>query len=135
MTQQEEFVEQNDESEEAPFYAYMIFQYDVDSYYVGTVDINQINKNIYAFNIIYPISAYLSNGLYVFTTLNGMGDTAYELNLNKSRVIAIFTPSEKVVEQYESIINKLHKNIPDLNDDNEEDTTDHMNFYEVKTIQ
>ena len=135
MTQQEEFVEQNDESEEAPFYAYMIFQYDVDYYYVGTVDINQINKNIYAFNIIYPISAYLSNGLYVFTTLNGMGDTAYELNLNKSRVIAIFTPSEKVVEQYESIINKLHKNIPDLNDDNEEDTTDHMNFYEVKTIQ
>lgn len=112
--------------------SYMVFQYDIDSYYIGTVDIEQIKQNEYAFNLLYPLSIYLENGTYIFTDLNGLGDSQYQMNLNKSKVISIFTPNDRTVAEYERIINKLYNNIPALNG---EQTTDLSGFYEVKTIQ
>lgn len=112
--------------------SYMVFQYDIDSYYIGTVDIEQIKQNEYAFNLLYPLSIYLENGTYIFTDLNGLGDCQYQMNLNKSKVISIFTPNDRTVAEYERIINKLYNNIPALNG---EQTTDLSGFYEVKTIQ
>ena len=109
---------------------YMIFQYDIDSYYIGTVDYNLINQNEYAFNIAYPMSIFLDSGNYIFDNLYGLGDIAYSLSLNKSKVIAIFTPNDKVVAEYERIIHRLFNNIPEL-----EIESAPMNFYEVKTIQ
>lgn len=139
MTEQEQLenedIEQNDNNEVQ--YLYMMFQYAVDSYYVGTVDSKQLNDGSYAFNILYPLAIHLDeNNRYMFSELNNLGDSKYPLNLNKSMVLSIFSPNNIILEQYENVIKKLH-NTPDLSEEFiEDDTTSADIFiYEVKKIQ
>lgn len=129
-------LEDNNYDEEQQNLLYMIFQYDVDSYYVGMVDSRQLNDGSYAFNILYPLAIYLDeDNRYKFSELNNLGDSQYPLNLNKNEVIAIFSPNAIIIQNYDEIIQRLHnKNNNTFIDDYTKDDTDIL-IYEVTNIQ
>ena len=104
-------------SQEEIVFELKVFQYSEYQYVIGLVELEQLNDNSYAFNI--------HNALFD----NILVDSSYIYNLNKNKVISIFTPSPEFEFEYYNEIN--NKN----NDESDESEIDEYSFHQVGAIQ
>lgn len=90
-----------------PVFQYYVLQYALDEYYIGVMDMNKIDNNDYAFEVLQPLNITRYNNDYVITAFNfGLGDSNHVLYVNKDKIISVFTPTDEIIESYCNGINK-----------------------------
>lgn len=108
----------------------MMFQYSISSFYIGLIDLNNIDDEDKMFNINGALSVIYNEYIDEYVLIEqceGLGDSDFILNLNKSLTIAVFTPSDLLVNAY--------KNKMDISDESNLDYEDDIMTTEITTIQ
>lgn len=117
-------------SQEEIVFELKVFQYSEYQYVIGLVELEQLNDNSYAFNIHNALFVNYEEELgMMILNDNILVDSSYIYNLNKNKVISIFTPSPEFEFEYYNEIN--NKN----NDESDESEIDEYSFHQVGAIQ
>ena len=132
-----------EEVQHVPDLKAFVFQIDVTSFYIGLLDMNDQKDSDIMFNVHSALSIVYDIDLddyVVYGQAEGLGDHNYIMNINKSKVISVFTPTDKLIDVYTLRLDQLSEKqleFVSLDEANMMDENGEIDFniLEVKTIQ
>lgn len=114
-----------------------VFQYSDYDYVIGLVDLDQINSSDFAMTINHVLALVFDEEeqnyrIFEDTIVN----SSRVYNLSKHKVIAMFTPSEFLAEEYFELAYRIsERNNFTSDESDEEDDQDLKNYIQIGQIQ
>lgn len=130
---EEELKQENDVKE----LSLRVFQYTDYDYVIGLVDFDQLNSSDFAFNINHALFVIYDDEIDNYRLYEDViVDSSMIYNLNKNKVITIFSPSESLEAEYYELAHRIsERDNFELDDENDNDEQKLDNFYLIGQIQ
>ena len=125
---------QETEEEQKKELTLQVFQYSDYEYMIGLVDFDQLNSSDFAFTINHVLALVFDEDIESYRIFEDtIIDSSMIFNLSKHKVIAMFSPSENLANEYFELAYRISERDNFVEDDNDDQNFD--NFLQIGQIQ
>lgn len=112
-----------------------VFQYSDYDFVIGLVDFDQLNSSDFAFTIHHVLALTYDDEIDNYRLFRDLiVDSSRVYNLSKHKVIAMFSPSPELQEEYFELIQTLHE-LDSFEENDEEDGQNFKEYLQIGNIQ